>query len=77
MTPTKEDLKVFIKEVHAMSLFEAEHRNLRGWDLYKPENVPIPAVMTVMKWLNEIVDEHVDVPSVTSPANVDRLWNAY
>jgi len=57
--PKKEDILMFLDVVGKLSLFEAEHRNIRGWGLFSEERgeLPFPAVIRVQKWLQELAED--------------------
>ena len=56
-TPSKQELKVFLEVLTKLSLFEANHRLLRGWGEFKEEECPIPEVTVVSDWLRSLIEE--------------------
>jgi len=57
-TPTKDEIKVFLDIWNKLSQFEADHRMRCGWGVWNdrlPSELPIPEVVKVYKWLEDLV----------------------
>ena len=53
-TPNKKEIMHFVSIFHKLSEFEAIHRLMRGWGLFKEKDLPNNTVVKVLAWLKEI-----------------------
>ena len=74
MTPTKDEIKVFLDIWNKLSQFEADHRCIRGWGVWNdhlPSELPIPEVVKVYKWLQDLSNENPDFDELLRiPSNI-------
>jgi len=82
MSPSPDKIKKFVEVVRALSVFEAEHRNLRGWGLFdENDTLPIPEVVEVLTWLDdlsklELFDTH-SIPAHSATVEPDKFYENY
>ena len=75
-------IKKFVEVIRALSVFEAEHRNIRGWGLFDETAIlPTPEVVEVLAWLEELskLESSFDVHSnpVPSEPSLDKFYAHY
>lgn len=55
--PSKEEIRVFLAAFDKLDSFEAQQRTVRGHGAFNPNELPIPACVTVVKWLRVIATQ--------------------
>lgn len=52
--PTKEEIKKFLEVFDTLNEFEASQRRLRGYGALNENELPIPEVLKVYEWLENL-----------------------
>ena len=55
--PTKQEIKYFLEVFGELCGFEAQHRLMRGWGLYKENDKRIKSVRKVLIWIKKVGKE--------------------
>lgn len=55
--PSPADISRFVEAFEKLAQFEATQRRTRGYGVFRDEDCPVPAVVVVLGWLRELVDE--------------------
>lgn len=53
--PVGDDLKAFLDVWNRLCNFEASQRYIRGYGAFNPNELPIPAAVRVIKWMEQRV----------------------
>ena len=49
--PTKDETLIFLEVFDRLAQFEAEQRMIRGYGVFKTQELPIPEVVVTLNWL--------------------------
>lgn len=49
--PNPQEISKFLDLFSKLDNFEAMNRHIRGWGILKAEELPLPEIMNVMRWL--------------------------
>lgn len=74
MTPTKDEIKVFLDIYNKLSRFESDQRCIRGWGVWNdrlPSELPIPEVVKVYKWLQNLANDNPDFDEILRKGILD------